>query len=311
MKKLLSFFSALLLAIAVLIGTSPSVFATGVSSVIITKSPGGEIVTEGEDALFIARANNYTGLIWLIISPDGETVYENNEAMDAFPGLDMAGFEGEELTLISIPYALNGWFVQTRFLDAQGRAALTDVAEITVIRGEVPSPDVRPKSAGARLSLGQSKTLTVEAVSPGGDELKYQWYKSYSAYRNTGEAIPGATEASYTPEEEIGALYYFVGVWCVRGRETSAPIYTAPVAIVYTEPEPTPTPAPTPIPTPEPTPPVNRGGANPLFKNGNALFMAIAAVTALTALAVTVTVLVLRALGKRQDGEDELAEDNE
>ena len=165
MKKLFSFLLSLLLLLPVLGAMAPAALAAGDSEVVITKSPYGEIVTEGEGTFFTAHAYNYTGLIWLIVSPDGETVYENNEAEEAFPGLEMAGFEGEELHLMSIPYALNGWCVQARFLDARGRAALTDMAEITVIRGEVPSPSVTPKSAGARLSPGQSKTLTVEASS--------------------------------------------------------------------------------------------------------------------------------------------------
>ena len=305
MKKLFSFILSLLVLFPILGAMAPAALAAEDSDVVITKSPGGEIVTEGEGAFFTAHAYNYTGLIWLIVSPDGETVYENNEAEEAFPGLEMAGFEGEELQLMSIPYALNGWCVQTRFLDSRGRAALTDVAEITVVRGEVPAPSVTPKSAGARLTLGQSKTLTVEAVSPAGDELKYQWYKSYSAYRNTGEAIPGATGESYTPAEELGALYYFVGVWCVRGRETSAPVYTAPVAIVYTAPEPTPSPAPTPLPTPEATPPVNRGGGLSFVNHGNAIVIALGAVAVLTALAVSVTALLLRLIGKGQDDDEE------
>lgn len=310
MKKLFSFLLSLLLLLPVLGAMAPAALAAGDSEVVITKSPYGEIVTEGEGTFFTAHAYNYTGLIWLIVSPDGETVYENNEAEEAFPGLEMAGFEGEELHLMSIPYALNGWCVQARFLDARGRAALTDMAEITVIRGEVPSPSVTPKSAGARLSPGQSKTLTVEASSPDGDELKYQWYKSYSAYRNTGEAIPGATEASYTPEEEIGALYYFVGVWCVRGRETSAPVYTAPVAIVYTAPEATPTPEPTPVPTPEATPPANSGGGLSFVNRGNAIAVAAGAVVILTAAAVGVTVLLLRVIGGRRiDDEEEYDEE--
>ena len=301
-KKL---FSLLLALLALLSFSGTAAAADEESDVIITKNPGGEIVTEGDDALFISRARNYTGLIWLIVSPDGETVYENNKAVEVFPGLEMSGFEGEELTLTSIPYAMDGWYVQTRFLDARGRAALTDVAKITVLRGDVPSPSVTPKSAGARLSPGQTKTLTVEAVSPGGDELKYQWYKSYSIYRNSGEAILGATGPNYTPEEEIGQVFYYVGVWCVRGRETSAPIFTAPIAIVYTEAEPTPAPAATATPAPESTPPANRGGANPLFNSGNALAFAIGAIAALTVLAVTVTALVLRAIGKKQDDDEE------
>ena len=223
----------------------------------------------------------------------------------------MAGFEGEELELISIPYAMDGWYVQTRFLDSDGDAYLTDRAQITVLQGLVAAPRVKLLSGGARLSPGESRTLTVEASSPGGDPLKYQWYRSYSAARNSGEAILGATEASYTPPEEIGQVFYYVGVWCIRGRDASTPIYTAPVAIVYTENAPSAAPEPTAAPTPAPTAPPNRGGPNPLIDSDSAVFTAAAALLILTLLAVSVTVLILHVIGKKQRRAEESEKENE
>lgn len=305
MKKVFCILLALCLTLSGLGALSPAAFAEGEESslIVITKSPGGEIVTEGEDALFISRASAYTGLVWQIVSPDGETVFDNDAALNAFSGLDMAGLEGEELTLVSIPYSLNGWSVRTKFIDRNGDWALTDAAKITVIRGDVPSPEVKTKSSGAQLTLGESKTLSVEATSPGGDTVKYQWYRSYSAARNSGEPIVGATAASYTPPEELGQVFYFVGVWCVNGRLSSAPVYTAPVAIVYTEPAPTPTPQPTETPAPLPSPVMQSesGGRSGLFNSGNALAAAIGAMALLTAFAIGVTFLLLRLIGKKQD----------
>ena len=259
--------------------------------------------------MFISRARNYMGLIWLIISPDGSTVYENNEAEEAFPGLEMSGFEGEELTLTSIPYAMDGWYVQTRFLDSDGDAFLTDRAQITVLQGIVASPKVQMVSGGARLSLGESRTLVVEAASPGNDPIKYQWYRSYSAARNSGEAILGATGPEYTPPEEIGQVFYYVGVWCVRGRDASSPIYTAPVAIVYSAPAQIAAPEPTPEPTPVPDTPANRGGPNPLLEGSNPLMTALIALLSITLLAIAVTALVLHAVSRRQKREEKAEKD--
>ena len=294
-------FCSVLLALLLLCLAAPGI-AAGYDDgeLVITKSPGGETVYEGDDAMFISRAQNYVGLVWLFISPDGQTVYENTEAEDAFPGLEMGGVETEELQLNSIPFTMDGWYVQTRFFDANGREYLTERAQITVLQGIVPSPRVEMKSGGARLTVGQTRTLAVEAVSPSGDTIKYQWYRSYSVVRNSGEAILGATEAEYTPPEEIGQVFYFVGVWCVRGRDASSPIYTAPVAIVYSEPETPPEPKPTPEPTPAPTVPPNRGGANPLLEGGNPLFTAAAALAIITLLAVSVTLLFLHAVDRKQ-----------
>lgn len=314
MKRLFSAILALLALLLAAFPAAPAAWATedGGGYLVITKSPGGETVYEGDDALFISRAEHYSGLVWLIISPDGATVYENNAAEEAFPGLEMGGFETEELQLISIPYTMDGWYVQTRFLDAYGNAYLTDRAQITVLQGTVASPRVKMKSGGARLTLGESRTLSVEAASPGGDELKYQWYRSYSAARNSGEPILGATSADYTPPEELGQVFYFVGVWCVRGRDTSTPIYTTPVAIVYSAPESTPEPEPTPEPTPSPTTPPNRGGPNPLIDSSSALVTALGALIVLTLLAVIATVLILHLIGRKQRlDEDETEEEIE
>lgn len=313
MKKTVSFLLALLLAVSAVAGMTPAAFAEEGSAYIeITKPPYGETVNEGDDATFIARAEGYQGLIWMFVSADGSTVWQNDEAINAFPGLEMAGVETEELKLISIPFSMNGWFVRAKFIDQDGNYVLSDPAEITVLQGLVPSPSIVPKSAGARLVPGESKTLSVEASSRMGDEIKYQWYRSYSAYRNTGEAILGATEASYTPPEELGQVFYFVGVWCVRGRDASAPIYTTPVAIVYTEPEPSPTPAPETAPTQTLQTPRNSGGGNPLFSHGNALLLVLGAVLLLTALAIAATLLVLRAVEKKhreaEEDDDEFSD---
>ena len=310
MKRPICLLLALLTLCLAALYTAPAASAvTDGGPLVITKSPGGETVNEGEDAKFISRAQNYVGLVWLFISPDGQTVYENNEAEEAFPGLEMAGFDGEELELFSIPITMNGWYVQTRFIDLNGASRLTERAQIIVVQGIVPAPhDVRLLSGGARLNPGESKTLAVEASSPGNDALRYQWYRSYSSARNSGEPILGATESTYTPPEETGQVFYYVGVWCVRGRDASAPIYTAPVAIVYAAPENAPTSEPAPEPTAAPTPPPNRGGANPLLSGGNPLLTAIAALLIITLLAVISTVLILHALAKKQErrerGED-------
>ena len=305
MKKPYCVLLALLVLCAAAFCTAPSSFADeGDGPLVITKSPGGETVYEGDDAMFISRADNYSSVVWLIISPDGETVYENNEAEAAFPGLEMEGFDGEELTLISIPIAMDGWYVQTRFLDSDGDAFLTDRAQISVIEGIIPSPRVKLLSGGARLSAGASRTLRVEAASPGGDAIKYQWYRSSSAARNSGEPIPGATESAFTPPEETGQVFYYVGVWCVRGRDASSPIYTAPVAVIYSEPETLPAPEPTAEPTPAPTIPPNRGGPNPLLAGGNALFTGAVSLLIITLFAVSVSALILHGVGKRQKAEE-------
>ena len=325
MRKLFSISLALFLMIGCLSGLVPAAFAEGEESGIIgiTKNPRGEIVTEGEDKFFVSHAYGYVGLIWELVSPDGETVFRGEEALRAFPGLDMAGYEGEELQLITIPYSLNGWSVRTRFIDENNDWALSEAAEITVIRGDVPAPEVKPPETGAKLKLGEKTTLSVEASSPGGDTLKYQWYRSYSAARNSGEPITGATQASFTPPEEVGLFFYYVGVWCVNGRMTSAPVYTPAVAVIYTEPEATPEPSPEPAPetepsgTPAPEPeaaetaapapePSPQAAEESRLPGGRGtLLIALGAMAVLAIFAVSVTFLIMRAVARRRGDEEE------
>ena len=304
LKKIITLLAVISLLLAAAFA-SPTAYASGGNgSAVVYKDPTGEEVTEGEDAMFVARAYNYAGIVWRFVSADGETVYENTEALTAFPGLDMGGYDGEELRLVSIPYSMNGWYVQAKFIDSDGNYTLSDMALITVTRGDVPSPDVTVQSAGARLTVGEKKTLSVTAVSPDGDLIKYQWYRSYSAQRSSAEPILGATSAEYTPPEEIGQVFYFVVVWCVAGRETSAPVYTAPVAIVYSEAPATPAPTPSPEPTPTPIPSAPPSGRGSLF-GGRALAFTVGAILLLTVLAVTVTVVLLRSIARRQEAEEQ------
>ena len=118
--------------------------------------------------------------------------------------------------------------------------------------------------------------------------------------------------ANYTEmsAEEIGQVFYFVGVWCVRGRDTSVPIYTTPVAIVYTEAPPAPSAAPTPLPVPSPSGVSGSGESGIFISHGSAILLVIAAVLLLTALAVAVTLLILRSIGKKQRGYEDGYDEN-
>lgn len=79
--------------------------------------------------------------------------------------------------------------------------------------------------------------LKVTAVSPDKGKLSYQWYKKSANSTSTGEAINGATEATYsfTVDPIIGTEYYYCEITntnnAVDGKKTAS-ICTDPALIV-------------------------------------------------------------------------------
>ena len=70
------------------------------SKVKVTKSPTGESVAAGEDAWFVAHADNSTGTNWYVQSADGGTVYSAADAPSHFPGLSVSGERVDSLCFI-------------------------------------------------------------------------------------------------------------------------------------------------------------------------------------------------------------------
>lgn len=113
----------------------------------VEKSPSPEAVSEWESAVFTARAAGCESYVWRIVSADGETLYTASAAPEFFPGLRTEGAESDTLTLLDIPYALNGWCVECLFIGADGERALSERAALTVYPvGPTPSPEGVPRA---------------------------------------------------------------------------------------------------------------------------------------------------------------------
>ena len=74
--------------------------------------------------------------------------------------------------------------------------------------------------------------LTVEATAPEGT-ITYQWYQNTADLNGGGQAIEGATEATYTPDtSEKGTTYYFcVATVTVDDRIREATSLTSAVEV--------------------------------------------------------------------------------
>ena len=75
--------------------------------------------------------------------------------------------------------------------------------------------------------------LRVDASCYGGGYIGYQWYMSYTGNYNELFAINGANGNSYTPEQNLGTVYYCVGVYSVSGELRSEEVFSDMVSVAY------------------------------------------------------------------------------
>ena len=133
------------------------------SKVKVTKSPTGESVAAGEDAWFVAHADNSTGTNWYVQSADGGTVYSAADAPSHFPGLSVAGANNDSLHLSNIPVSMSGWTVYASF-SGNGGPVYTGAAKITVTPA-TPSPATAAPATPAQAQATPAPTEEA-AVTP-------------------------------------------------------------------------------------------------------------------------------------------------
>lgn len=96
--------------------------APKVNPPFITKNPTSESVTEGDNAYFVAKAEDYDYITWFIVSPDHKYQYSTSEAPRYFKGLSIAGEKTTQLILCNCPTSLDGWCVEAMFTGPGGRS---------------------------------------------------------------------------------------------------------------------------------------------------------------------------------------------
>ena len=99
--------------------------------------------------------------------------------------------------------------------------------------GSVQPPYISSTSGSVQGSVGGVPVaLRVEAYSPQGAALGYQWY-SYDSYGGLS-AVPGANYSSFSPESVCGTRTYCVGVYAIVDGFRSDEIYSEPMSVTYT-----------------------------------------------------------------------------
>ena len=199
----------------------------------VTKHPTGETVEPGGTAKFIARAENATDIVWRLVSPDTTNTYTAQEAPAYFAGLYVEGLGSDTLTLHGIPYSLNNWCVEAKFIGAEkGQYLCSNGARITVVSAEPTTPRITNQPKSSQLQNGQTVTLSVTANTNSGSP-RYQWYQNSENKNSGGTAIPGATKSSYTPPETPGVSYYYAQVWSVLDGSESTHVNSSVAAVQY------------------------------------------------------------------------------
>ena len=98
--------------------------------VTVTKNPTNETHKQGETAIFIANAGNYSSADWVFVSPSGETL--NAQQFRArFPYAEVSGESGTTLTIKNVSSGMSAWGVYCSFTGG-GQTTRTNIAYLYV-----------------------------------------------------------------------------------------------------------------------------------------------------------------------------------
>lgn len=231
----------------------------------ITKSPGSETVKEGENAVFVSAAENYSDVEWRIVSKDGSNCWrhskEFNEIEKRFPDVKVDTFKGDDgrewMRLSNIPFSMDGYYIETKYrsVDKAGTAFTESKAcLLTVEKTELKTPVISVNPVSAEKKLGEALTLSVQASDPNGGTLSYQWFSNSVNSNAGGNAITGATGTSLNVPQTEGTVYYYVNVVSRKDDKTSAAASSSAAAVSYTAAAPDATTAPSETPAPSDKP---------------------------------------------------------
>ena len=129
-------------------------------SVVVQKSPTDETAVIGGKVIFIAKAENSTGVVWHLLSPDETVDYRGEEICTYFTDLKAEGLYEERLKLEDVPISLSGWKVRAEFYGIQG-SVYSDAAVIHVYDASTPTPEPTPAPTPAPTPVPTPEPLPV------------------------------------------------------------------------------------------------------------------------------------------------------
>ncbi len=294
----------------------------------VTKSPSSETVEVGGSASFISTAEAYSDVEWRIVSADGSACWRGKAEIESkFRGVQVYIYQDETgrewLSLKNIPLEMNGYYIQTKFWSID-KTTTAFTAErsclLTVKQTKLEVPVINTQPASLTQTIGTAATLSVNATDPNRGTLQYQWYRNTTNSATGGQLIAGATNASYTPPQTEGTVYYYASVTSTKNNVSSTPVTTAVASVTYAAAAPAVTPTPLPTtdpnagqangqnitPTPQPTPSPQ---PMPVKKSSSLLQVFLLAAIMLLCVAAAVLIFLMRRDAKRDEEEDYEYED--
>lgn len=193
---------------------------TGKSSAIINSEPKDTYVTEGDTATFSVDASKAKSYEWYMIKPGGNPVKLKNGSDGVISGADSASLK------IKAAAENNGCMFYCNVYGADGNYTSTNNAKLNVNLIPPEQPVIKQHPNSVKADAGYSVALTVDAESPDGGELKYQWYSGDKAEYITIRAILNENDATLKLDLESGVYYYCVAVWNVKNGMENGPVYT-------------------------------------------------------------------------------------
>ena len=149
----------------------PTVAPTYVSSnlPVITKDPTGEIVAVNGKCQFVTRYENAKWAEWHFVSADGKRDLNYVQVQSEFPTLKVLHGDTKDLTLDSIPAALNGWKVYCRFSNNYG--SVNSGSALITVQGQGTPGSVTPGSSTPGTVVPANPNLPVITKDPTGETV--------------------------------------------------------------------------------------------------------------------------------------------
>jgi len=189
------------------------------------------IITQPSDTTVVQGGSILLNVV--AVSPDnGSLTYQwyRNSVNSTIGGSALAGETGPAYMASAVAAGTSYYYVEITNTKSSVNGVPTAVtvsraAEVTVeALIHAATPEIITEPEDHNVDLGDQVLLSVEADSPDGGDLSYQWYRSDSS-SEAGEAIVGATTDEYTvPTETAGTSYYYVVVTNSNDEVNGIPI---------------------------------------------------------------------------------------
>ena len=162
-------------------------FEAAILRPVVFKNPGDEVVDEGSWVSYVATAAYYTDLTWELVSPDGDTTIDAQEAIQKFPGVNLNNNHVDKIVFYNVQASMDGWSIVAVF---HGAEDYTTRSKGSVIR-VTPDP--------SKTTTTPEPTPTPEAASA--EETQSQ-EETQAAAETPAEQTPATPEPTPTPEHE-------------------------------------------------------------------------------------------------------------